>query len=177
MTPRHQQEIAIRSLTCDDLPAALRIQFDSYPPFLCEDEAAFASRLHVASSYCLAATRNDAVVGYLLAHGWAAQSPPPIGTQLPHTAPREVLFIHDLAIGAGGRGLGLGRKLVARAFDLALADGLKIAELIAVRDAGSYWQTLGFSDAIASSSLQAKVAAYGPEARWMTKFIEEIGSR
>ena len=164
-------DIFIRRLRRDDLPAALAIQSENYPAFLREDEAAFASRLHPEASYCLAATLDGALVGYLLAHGWPSQSPPAIGVQLSQDAPSEVLFIHDLAIGADGRGLAIGRKLIALAFELAAADGLGIAELIAVESAASYWRTLGFAEAAISPSLAAKVAAYGADARWMTRVV------
>ncbi|WP_205853686.1 GNAT family N-acetyltransferase [Phenylobacterium deserti] len=153
------------------MPAALEIQAAIYPTFLLEDEPAFASRLDVAAPYCLAATRDGALVGYLLAHGWPSEAPPPVGTVLAREAPSEILFIHDLAISTPERGLGLGRILISRAFDLAARDGLAVAELIAVEGAAPYWRRLGFADSIAPPHLAAKVAGYGPQARWMTRRI------
>jgi GNAT superfamily N-acetyltransferase len=154
-----------------DLPAALAIQAEVYPAFLCEDEDAFASRLSLAASYCLAATRGGELVAYLLAHGWPHQAPPPVGAILAPRAASEVLYIHDLAVSSAGRGSGIGRRLVARAFELAASDGLASAELIAVEGAAGYWRTLGFAEAPVSAGLAAKVAGYGPEARWMTRAI------
>jgi hypothetical protein len=63
-------------------------------------------------SYCLAAVRGETLVAYLLAHGWASQSPPPVGTILDsdRQSASEVLFIHDVAVSTAGRGMGLGRK-------------------------------------------------------------------
>lgn len=167
--------IIVRPLRPSDLPAALALQSQTYPSFLLEDEAAFASRLRVAAPYCLAATRGEALIGYLLAHGWPSQAPPPVGSVLAPDAPSEVLFLHDLAVSAAGRGEGVGRKLVARAFELAARDGLRIAELIAVEGAASYWRTLGFVETFAPPGLAAKVAGYGPEARWMTRQIGAQG--
>lgn len=169
-------DVLIRRLRHDDLPAALAVQLENYPTFLSEDEAAFASRLDAAAPYCLAATLNGALVGYLLAHGWPSHSPPAIGVRLARDAPSEVLFIHDLAIGSGGRGRAIGRKMIALAFERAVADGLAIAELIAVEGAASYWRTLGFAEAAVSPSLSAKVAAYGSHARWMTRVIPSFAS-
>lgn len=166
MTHR-QPAISVRPLEPEDLPAALAIQSETYPEFLLEEERAFASRLEVAASYCLAATRGGALVAYLLAHGWPSQAPPAVGAVLCADAASEVLFIHDLAVSSAGRGLGIGRALVSRAFELASRDGLEAAELIAVAGAASYWRKLGFTEAAASADLAAKVAAYGPEARWM----------
>lgn len=166
---RAQPDISIRALQRGDLPAALEIQAAAYPAFLCEPEAAFASRLDLAGSCCLAATRGGALVAYLLAHGWPSQAPPPVGAVLEDGDAAEVLFIHDLAVSLAGRGTGIGRALIARAFELAARDGLAGAELIAVGGAGHYWRGLGFAEGEISGALAAKVAGYGPEARWMTR--------
>jgi GNAT superfamily N-acetyltransferase len=155
----------------EDIPPALRIQSETYPAFLRENEDAFASRLDVALPYCLAATLGDVLVGYLLAHGWPSQSPPAVGAILPHAAPGEILYIHDLAVASGERGLGVGRMLVASAFETAARDGLQGAELIAVEGAASYWRKLGFVDATCSEEVAPKVTSYGSEARWLRRSI------
>ena len=170
MSHKHSA-FSVRPLELADLPAALAIQSETYPAFLLEDERAFASRLDLAASYCLAATHDGALIAYLLAHGWPRQAPPAVGTVLGADAASEVLFIHDLAVSPARRGSGIGRILVARAFELAAGDGLETAELIAVEGAASYWRTLGFAEAATSADLAAKVAAYGPRARWMTREI------
>src|SRR5690606_32214860 len=143
--------LSIRSLARGDLPAALAIQSESYPPFLVEGEDAFASRLDLSGSYCLAATRGDALVAYLLAHRWKRQEPPPVGAILSAELEGDVLFIHDLAVSSAERGSGVGRKLMAHAFELASQDGLRIAELIAVQGAANYWRALGFAEAEVSA--------------------------
>lgn len=132
----------------------------------------------MAGSCCLAATQDGALLAYLLAHGWPAGSPPAVGTVLapenpPENAQREVLFIHDLAVASAGRGLGLGRALIDRAFALARADGLDRAELIAVEGASQFWRTIGFADTDCPPALAAKVAGYGAEARWMTRRLPD----
>ena len=172
MTPT---PVLLRRLKRADLPAALKIQSETYPAFLLEGEEAFASRLDVAAPYCLAAIREEGLVGYLLAHGWPHRSPPEIGASLSRTAPGEVLFIHDLAVGSTGRGLGIGRKLVGEAFELAARDGLQAAELIAVEGAAPYWTRLGFTQAASiAPTLASKVADYGTAARWMERRIGPI---
>lgn len=162
------QAICIRRLEAGDVPAALRIQAAAYPAFLLEEADAFASRIDMAASFCLAAILGENLVGYLLAHGWQGQSPPPVGTILPPDSASEVLFIHDLAIGSAGRGSGLGRTLVDSAARLAADHGLSRAELIAVEGMAPYWRTLGFAEADTSPELTAKISAYGDRARWMT---------
>jgi GNAT superfamily N-acetyltransferase len=170
MTQR-RSALVVRRLEREDLTAALTLQAENYPPFLVEAEPAFASRLDVTACYCLAATLDGVLAGYLLAHGWPGRSPPALGAILPRNAPSEVLFVHDLAVSTARRGLGIGRRLVARAFELAAGDGLGTAELIAVEGAAAYWRTLGFSEAPVFPALSAKLAAYGAAARWMTRGI------
>lgn len=152
-----------------DLAAAVAIQAEAYPPFLRESAEAFASRLDLARSYCLAARQGEVLVAYLLAHGWPGQAPPPVDTVLAAGEPIEVLFIHDLAVAPAGRGLAIGRRLIASAFELAAREGLHRAELIAVEGAAPYWRSLGFAAATVPPRLARKVAVYGPDARWMER--------
>lgn len=163
--------ISIEALGQQDLPAVLNLQKETYPPFLVEEEAAFISRIGLAASYCLAAKHSEALLGYLLAYGWNRQSPPSLGTVLVDSAPSEVLFIHDLAVSSSSRGLGVGQRLIARAFDLAAQDGLRSAELIAVEGATDYWRRLGFAEGAVSGELSEKLGTYGPHACWMTRNI------
>lgn len=169
--PQPDPAILIRPLRPADLADALAIQEASYPAFLREDAPAFLSRLEIDASYCFAATRDGTLIAYILAHGWPSQSPPSVGTILPRRAAREVLFIHDLAVARAGRGTGVGRRLVAEALRQAASNGLATAELIAVEGAADYWRTLGFGEAPCSPDLAAKLASYGPAARWMTRPI------
>ena len=168
---REGSAISIEALRQQDLPAALNIQTEAYPPALIEEEAAFRSRINLAASYCLAARREDELLGYLLAHGWKRRSPPALGPLLAADVPSEVLFIHDLAVSSSSRGLGVGQKLITRAFALAAEDGLHSAELVAVEGAAGYWRQFGFVDAADSDELLEKLGMYGHGARWMTREI------
>lgn len=173
MTP-DQPAVSIRPLTRADLPAALALQSENYPPFLVESEVAFASRLDTAAPYCFAATVDGALAGYLLAHGWPAQSPPRLDSVLPGDVTGDVLFLHDLGVAQSRRGMGIGRKLIEQAFRKAVANGLGMAELVAVEGAAAYWRTLGFVEGDAPPALAAKLAAYGPDARWMRRPIGPV---
>lgn len=168
---RENPSIAIQALGRRDLPAALDIQAQTYPAFLVEEADAFRSRIDLSASYCLAAKHGGDLLGYVLAHGWRSQSPPSVGTVLADGVPGEVLFIHDLAVAPARHGLGVGHRLIARAFELAFQDGLRRAELIAVEGAADYWRRLGFVEEAVSGELRAKVGTYGPLARWMTRQI------
>lgn len=163
--------ITIQTLEHGDLPAALAIQSAVYPAFLVEDETAFASRLALPDSLCLAAVKGDTLVAYLLAHGWPRAAPPAAGTVLSACGTSKVLYIHDLAVSPAGQGSAIGRRLIDRAFTLAASMGLNSAELIAVEGAAGFWRGLGFAEATGDERLEAKIKSYGPDARWMRRAI------
>lgn len=156
------------------MPAAIKIQAEIYPKFLIEDESVFLGRINLAASYCLAAKHEHELLGYLLAHGWSRQSPPPLGAVLSDGVPSEVLFIHDLGVSPSRRRLGVGHRLLTRAFELAAHDGLRSAELIAVAGAADYWRRIGFDEGPVSDGLLKKLEPYGPLARWMTRAIPQV---
>lgn len=163
--------ITIRTFTCEDLPASLAIQAGAYPAFLVESEAAFASRITAAAPYSLVAQVGDRLGGYLLAHGWPPHAPPALGTPLDQQMAGGILFLHDCAVARDARGLGIGRRLVGHAFALAVRDGLTGAELVAVEGADRFWEGLGFAPLVPSPAMAAKLAAYGPAARWMGRAL------
>jgi len=168
---RENLPLSIQVLGRQELPAALDLQAETYPPFLVEEKGVFLSRMNFPASYCLAAKQGGELLGYLLAHGWSRRSPPPLGTLLAHGMRSEVLFIHDLAVSSAKRGLRVGQTLITRAFELAAQDGLSRAELIAVEGASDYWRRLGFAEEPVSGELREKLKTYGPLARWMTREI------
>lgn len=160
----------LRPLAPADMPAAARLQEAVYQPLYHEPQAVLESRLTVAAPYCWGAFEGDELLAYILSHPWPAASPPPIGVML--TAPPQDAgnwFVHDLAISPAARGLGLGRALVGSAAGAALANGIARGDLVAVQGAWSFWERVGYAiPAELLPALAVKVAAYGPDARYMT---------
>ena len=67
------------------------------------------------------------------------------------------------------------KALVRSAADAALKLGLVRGDLIAVQGAWSFWEKLGYAPAEGlSDELKAKVAGYGPDARYMTARISDL---
>jgi len=162
--------IGLRPLTAADLAAAAALQNAVYLPLYREPAEILGSRLEVAPTCCWGAFGDDdGLLAYILSHPWPAAAPPAIGTALRAPPPGDNWFIHDLAIGEAARGLGLGRALVRKAADAALALGLVRGDLIAVQGAGGFWVRMGYAGPPdLPAALAAKVAAYGPDARYMT---------
>ncbi len=164
-------DFLIDNLRVTDLPSVLSIQSESYPGYLVESRQVFLSRLSLKNSCCLAAREGELLLGYMIAHGWQADDPPPLGIVVEMAEQSDVLFIHDLAVSNSGRCRGIGKKLVEHAFDCARSKGMTVAQLVAVEGATRYWRGLGFTEAQTAGNLRAKVREYGADARWMSRLI------
>ncbi len=160
----------LRPLAAADLPAVAALQDAVYLPLYREPAEILGSRLEVAPTCCWGAFGDEGgLMAYILSHPWPAATPPAIGTRLRPPPPGDNWFVHDLAIAEPARGLGLGRLLLRRGADSALALGLVRGDLIAVQGAGGFWARMGYADPPdLSPALSDKVAAYGPDARYMT---------
>ncbi|UTP40323.1 GNAT family N-acetyltransferase [Phenylobacterium sp. LH3H17] len=165
----------LRPLKPADLAAAAALQDAVYLPLYREPAEILVSRLEIAPTCCWGAFGDDRLMAYVLSHPWPAAAPPAIGTALGAPPPGDNWFVHDLAIGEAARGLGLGRALVRRAADAALALGLVRGDLIAVQGAGGFWARMGYADPPdLPAALAAKVAGYGPDARYMTVRLADL---
>lgn len=158
----------LRPLRLDDMPAAAALQNAVYAPLYHEPADVLASRVIAAPSLCWGAFLGEALAAYILSHPWPAGEPPPIGLSLPTPPPTDNWFIHDLAIGPQAQGQGLGRALAAAAAAAAREAGLTRGDLVAVQGAWRFWEKLGYAQpSDLPPALQAKVAAYGEDARYM----------
>ncbi|WP_309644528.1 GNAT family N-acetyltransferase [Phenylobacterium sp.] len=167
--------LRLRRLTAVDLPAVAAIQNAAYLPIYREPAEILGSRLEIAPTCCWGAYGPDGLAAYILSHPWPAATPPAIGTALNAPPVVDNWFIHDLAIGEAARGLGLGRALVRRSADAAIALGLDRGDLIAVQGAGPFWSRMGYAAPPAlPDALAAKVASYGPDARYMTARLAQL---
>lgn len=162
-------------LTERDLAAVTAIQNSVFDPLYRETQDVLGSRLAIAPTCCWGAFRDGELLAYILSHPWPAGSPPPIGQPLAPPPAGDNWFIHDLACAPEARGLRLAQGLVRCAADSASKLGLVRGDLIAVQGAWSFWEKVGYAPAeTLSEALAAKVAAYGPDARYMTALISAL---
>lgn len=165
----------LRPLSAADLPAVEAIQHTAFAPLYRESADILGSRLTVAPTCCWGAFVDGAMMAYILSHPWPAGSPPAIGTALEPPPPGDNWFVHDLAQAPEGAGRGLARALVRSAADAAMALGLTRGDLIAVQGAAGFWAKMGYAEPDAvPPALAAKVAGYGPDARYMTARLADL---
>jgi predicted N-acetyltransferase YhbS len=83
----------------------------------------------------------------------------------------DTLYVHDLAVHPRAHGQGLGRRLAQTLFDGARRQGLRHGALVAVLDAGTFWERLGFAGAAPGQGSEA-LASYPGGAHYMTRLLD-----
>lgn len=166
----------IRPMRRHDLQPVLELQNQIYPPAYREPADVFASKLALAAPFCMVVDSANGIVGYLLAHPWLADRPPPLFTTL-ETLPASPssLFIHDLALLPTARGRLLAEALLRQSAVAAQASGLTHATLVAIHGAASYWQRRGFSETdVASDAAAGFPGRYGVDAVFMCAELRSL---
>jgi len=157
-----------RPMQPQDLDAVVAIADRVHPRFP-EERAVFADKLRLHPAGALLLDSSQGLGGYCFAHPWHGTQPPPLDTvlgALPCNA--DALYLHDLALLPPARGAGAGSAAVDLVLAQALALKLDRVCLVAVNGSVPYWSRHGFV-ARESALLQAKLASYGADARWMMR--------
>lgn len=163
-------------MSAADLPCVMAIQAEAYASadFAPEQPAVFRDRMALAPGLCLVACDvavdgTGAVLGYLVSHPWHDAAPPALDCALGALpVPARFWYLHDCAIDARAHGQGMAAALYAHASARARALGLGRGALVAVGDAAGYWARQGYR-VQERADLQAKLAGYGPGARYMVR--------
>jgi len=155
--------------------AIQQVQQAAYPAELWESTAALSCKLQLAPQSCFVViAEQQHVVAYIFAHPWQQGSIPKLNTPL-HTLPNpsNVLYIHDLAVHPAWHGRGLALLLNNKINDLAQKCAYHYLALVAVQQATSFWQRLGFV-LDTQANLQASLDVYGHNACYMLKRVSPI---
>lgn len=158
-----------RPMATADLDVVAGIAAVAFPHHF-EGRDCFANRLalHPAGCFVLAG-EPGAPKGYLVAYPWRSGGAPALNTLidgLPNDA--DVIYLHDLALHPDVRGGGWSRPIVERLAGEAKAAAWPALALVAVNDAASFWERLGF-EPVDAPEMAAKLVSYGPGARYMIR--------
>lgn len=158
-----------RPMTAGDLDGVVRVAALGFPDHF-EGRDCFENRLTLNPSGCFVlADPAGGVFGYLVAYPWRSGSAPALNTlveAIPDDA--DLMYLHDLALHPEARGGGHAKPIVERLADQARQAGWPALALVAVNDAAPFWARHGFQVRDAPG-MQAKLASYGPDARYMTR--------
>ena len=160
----------IRPMSPADLPGVLAVQRACYGPGHLEPLEAFASKLTASPTTCwVAEAASGEVLAYLVCLPTDARSLPALHTtQWQAPAHTDRLYLHDLAVSPSAQGLGLGPQLVARARQVAQAQGWQQLVLIAVQGSEPFWARQGFGVSFPpNAAIEAKLSSFGDTARFM----------
>ncbi|WP_235537443.1 MULTISPECIES: GNAT family N-acetyltransferase [unclassified Sphingomonas] len=111
-----------------------------------EAPAVYAERLALHPAGCHVFEHDGAVAGYLIAHPWHRDRPPPLDRPLgaiPSDA--DGYYLHDLALLPSTRGAGAGKAGLALTIRQAVAAGFGDITLVAVNGADGFWAAQGFA--------------------------------
>jgi ribosomal protein S18 acetylase RimI-like enzyme len=151
-----------------DLPDVERIGARVHPDHP-EEPAVFAERLGLFPAGCLVLAGPAGLLGYTIAHPWRFGQPPSLDTLLGALPERpDTFYIHDIALLPETRRSGAGRAAVGLLTAQAAALGLPTVSLVAIGGSHGFWQGQGFCTH-REAGLDAKLATYGPAARFMVR--------
>jgi len=159
----------------EDLEAVLAVQAACYPPSMQEAPAVVLARLRAAPGSTLVALDAGGVCAYVFAYPSVLGKVTALHADFAPSHDGDTLYVHDLAVHPRAHGQGLGRRLAQALMIGARGRGLRHAALVAVLDARSFWESLGFAaDALAGDREGAEIlAAYPGPAAYMVRGIAD----
>ncbi|MEZ4460724.1 MAG: GNAT family N-acetyltransferase [bacterium] len=137
--------VTIRPLNDNDFDTVDVIQHLAYPPGLAETQEVLKSKRRAAPDFCFLACANGAAVGYVIAHPWLRDKSPGLERSIDVLPPEcDVVHLHDLVVHPDSHGQGIARALVDAVVQHAMDAAFDEITLVAVMDAQSFWQKMGF---------------------------------
>lgn len=137
--------VTIRLMQQADIPAVIALQDSCYSDALYEPPALLSLRLTQATSSCwLAEDAAGKLLAYLFSYPSLAGNITKLATDFAVAQKPELLYLHDMAVSASARGLGLASALLNMAMQYAQQLGLTQMALVAVQGSVPYWQKQGF---------------------------------
>lgn len=157
-----------RPMMAADLDGVAAVAAVGFPDHF-EDRACFETRLAMHPRGCFVLADGPAISGYLVAYPWRADAAPALNARI-EAIPEDaaVMYLHDLALLPEVRGGGRTREIVERIAGDARTGGWPAMALVAVNAAAGFWARHGFASREAPG-MAAKLATYGPDARYMVR--------
>lgn len=153
-------------MAAGDLSAVLQVQRLAYGDAYQEPaEVLDAKRRRSPAACWVACDSAGGMLGYVLAHDWPGEAPPPLHVPLPAVTDARGAFLHDLAVAPVAHGRGVGTALFDAVRQWAQAAGHDALRLVSLADAVGYWRRAGFVDQMPLPA--TALASYGDGARFM----------
>lgn len=158
----------IRPMLSSDVPAMLGVQAQCYEPAMNEPAQVLLARFRACPDTAwVALDAHGQVAAYLVAYRSCLGKPTPLGHAFEHAPDADVLYLHDLAMGATLRGQGVAQRMALHARVQARAMGLRGLALVSVNDTVGFWQRMGFAVAPPDAISESTLNTYPGHARYM----------
>ena len=138
------EAVMIRRAATEDLPDIMGLQLESYEASLQEPASLFESIIDASPGTCLAAEREGALAGYLLAHPITDEFTNFGGGPPPLSGSETALYLHDMCVGLAHRHEGIGRLLFDALNAHLVAEDFRTITAVAVQDSERFWERCGF---------------------------------
>lgn len=152
-------------------PDIQRVQAEVYHQVEPESTETLRSKWLASPASCFVARKGEAVLAYLLAHGWDSELPPKLYQPIAPATQGRFLFLHDLAVSHRAGGLGLGRRMVERLLAVARQRRFGQIRLVAVQGSVPFWQKMGFQPVPGVQPSRS----YGGDATLMQRTLHPAG--
>lgn len=157
-----QNEVTVRAIRPDDLPAVIQVQRRAYDDALQEAVEVFGAKLRLAPDSAWLAEHDGRTIAYLFAHPWAGYTPPALNLPLAALPPEtDCAYLHDLAVRPEARGSGVALLLIDRFERWAKERGFERSMLVAVGSAERFWARIGFERTLGATAFREKLSDYG----------------
>lgn len=134
----------MRNIVESDWPEILRIQNEAHIFTVLETESVLRSKQVISPATCFVCVGKDReLLAYCLAHPFAQNSIPSLGTVAAKTPVVANLFVHDLAVQNSSQGQGVATKLFLYLKECAVQRGFLSLSLVSLQQADIFWQKMG----------------------------------
>ncbi|MGO8839488.1 MAG: GNAT family N-acetyltransferase [Limisphaerales bacterium] len=149
-----------------DLDSVNRLA-DSIHTTLPERPEVFEEKVRLFPKGCKKFVLNGNMVGYGISHPWMLNTIPPLNKFLKNLPEKpECLYLHDIVIAPGARGMGAAGRYVDYIKQLAVEISIPSLALVSVYGTDVLWSRFGFRT-VQNSDLNRKLISYGTTAKYM----------
>ena len=167
-------------MTSNDFALFDAVQRDAYEPLFLENRATFLRKLKLFSQGNWLIQDGPKPVAYLVCHPWVLYDLVTLNAaELVLPVKADALYIHSVAVVHDYQRRGIGTLLYQKAREIAVSHGHTRMALVSVQRSHPFWRRVGRfrTMRLKQASLRMKLAAYGPDARYMVNRIAHTSQR
>lgn len=162
-------QVFVSRMRPEHLARVMELQTECHAQSVHESAASIRAKILASPDTCFVACSGPSMIGYLIAFPFLFAEIPALSAPECPIPPRpDVLYIHDVAMAAPGRGTGAARMLVEALLSQARKQDFDRVSLTALEGMSPFWSRMGFTVlAPIPETLSEKLRQYGPASAYM----------